>query len=628
MSKLRSIMFFVLAFVLVAALCPNPARTEAAPLLRQDTARVRFVHASFDAPSLDAYMDGKLMAGGVRGVAEYADVPVGEHVFSWRAVGGTDDLASVTQVVEANQRVTVAAINVQTALEAKLYVDDVSAPVRNAARIKVINAVADGGPLTATMGEFELAKGLAYGDAGEGVFVYAGYYDIAVTAEDGTALTSKAQYPVNEDHTYTFFVVGSAAANSYRIVDVESTVLKPEATSSFSFAHLAQGVGALDAHINKEPVALYPGVPFASVQQSFVAAPGPYLIDLYEAGANPETTAPLASGTVILGPNQNMIFVAQGDADTLAVGGYAADLSPLPPQSARLSIVNLAVGNPPFKVETMEGMPLLDALDVMGSGDLTLPSGGYNIRFVDASTGVMMMEQGGITMPAGTSTLMLAFDDDPLDPLINAVSVPFEGVPLYASVRWAHLNIWGPVVDIYLDGEKVVSSLAYQSSTDYELYPPKIYELAVYPAGSDPASTRPLDTDTIELRGENFPRTIYIYGPADQAQLNVAPDSLEMLSPGMARIRFINAAIDSPGVAVINPADGSTVVPSLGFGQFSDNSNVSAGVYSFNFVSNEIGGVGAVKALEVEEGKVYTIVLGGVVSEQPGPETFILVTEP
>ena len=625
MSRWRSVMMVGMALILVVALFPVTAG--AAPAVQEGTARVRFVHASFDAPSLDAYVDGTVVATGVRSDTGYMDVPAGQHTFSFRTAGGADDAASVDANVASGERVTIAAMNVLASLEARAYVDDVTAPARNRAKVKVINAIPDGGPINATIADLTLASGLAYGEVSDVGQMYAGYHDITVTDADGAPIASESGKAINEDHAYTIFVVGTAASGAYRLATYESTVLKPDPTSNFMFANFAQGLQAVNVHINKEPEPLYAGVPFSSVQQSFTAGLGPYLIELYQPGTGPDNGGvPLASGTFQIGAHESVLFAAQGTADALQVGVYVADLSPIPPQSSRLTVVNLAAGDPPFRVEQIDGGTLIDSLDVYEESSVVMPAGGYNIRFANASTGEKMMEQGGIQLPEGTATLLIAFDDDPADPLINALTVSSNQVEEYAAVRWAHLNIYGPPVDIYMDGQPAVTSLAYKMKTDYKLYPPKVYDIKVYQAGADPATAQPLNQQSVDLSGTSFPRTIFVYGQPDQAQLGIVPDSLEALSAGTGRIRFINAAIDVPGVAVYLAADGSQIVDNIVFGDGSNNFNVPAGTYVYNFVAS-FGAVGRAE-VTVEAGKIYTVVLGGSATDPVGVETFELVESP
>ncbi len=626
MAKARLVLVLMLVLSLSLPFVVPGTPAQAAPAQQTQSARVRFVHASFDAPTLDGYLDGAAVAPGVRANSGYMDVEPGEHTFSWRAAGGAEDLASTSLTIESGQRVTIAAMNTFANLEARAYLDDVSAPPRYTARVRVVHAVPDAGPVTVTAGDLTLASGLNYGEVGV-TPVYAGPHDVIVTGADGAQLTANPGQSFLDERTYTLFVVGTAASGAFRIVSYESTVLPLEPTSLFRFAHMASGAGPVNVHFNKEPAPLYSGVVFGNVQNSFVAGLGTHLVELYAPGTNPANAAPLASGTFDIGLNEAVLFVAQGSADALEVGAYTADYSPVPSQSARLTVINLATGNPPFTVERMNGTPLLDAIDLYSTASTIVPAGSYNIRFKNASSGVMMMEKGSIGIPVGTVTMMIAFDDDPSDPWVNVVTVPNEGVPVYAAVRWAHFNIFGPPVTVTMNGAPAVESLVYRMNTEYLLYPPGIYTLETYPVGADPSTSEPLSSMSVELTGDNFPRTIYVYGDPDQARLNVTPDSLELLPDGLARIRFINAAIDAGGVSVYNSADNALVAQSVLFGQASSNTNLSAGTYSFTFVA-DFGQVAALQAFNVEAGKIYTVVLGGSVTEQPGAEVFVLTATP
>jgi len=623
MARLRSILL-----ILVLALSLVPVAAQAAPPAQEAPARVRFVHASFDARSLDAYLNGILAVNDLRSVSEYMDVTPGEVTFSFRQQGADVDLATVTTTLEPEQRVSIVALGMVDALEAQAIVDDVSAPARNSTRVKAVNVAVDSEPVTITIGEQTLAEDLAFKQVSDAQVVFAGNYDVTATAADGTVLAKETGRAFGDNRAITFFLVGSASSSAYRFVIAESNVLEPDATSQFRFANMAQGIGSVSVYINKEPAPLYPEVAFGGVTNYFVTGFGTHLFEVYPVGEGPQTGAPLASASTEIEPNQSVLFVAQGTEDNVEVAAYIGDRSPLPPNSARLEVINLALGNPAIKIERMDDEAVLfDQIEPMAQATRIVPAGSYNLRFRNASTGAMMMEQSGMEAAAGSVVMLIAFDDDPSDDLINAVMVGTENVPQYAAIRWAHLNVWGPPVDIYMDDTLVAEGMVYKKVTDYELYEPKNYNLRVFDAGADPASAAPLFELSLELTGANFARTIYVYGPEDEARLQVAPDSFELLPGNLARVRFINAAVDMGVVDVVNPTDGSIVMNDLGPGQNSPNSNLPAGSYTFNFVG-DVGNVASIQGLEVQAGTVYTIVLGGVYGFQPGLETFVIESTP
>jgi hypothetical protein len=382
------------------------------------------------------------------------------------------------------------------------------------------------------------------------------------------------------------------------------------------------GAGEVDVYINTEPHPLYSAVAEGTATNFFVTGFGPYTFNVVQT----KTGTPLATGAADIGPNQNIIFILKGTLDAPEVVTLDFDVSPLPPNSARLQVVSMIPGGQPFQVSRMEGDVLIDSVDVNAPGSRVMPAGTYNIRLSDLN-GNKLMERGGFHLLDGWSLVMLVFEPDPSDPNLNSFETVSEHVKQMASVRWAHWNARGPAVDIYLDDQPVVTNFSYKQTIDYTLIEPKVYTLATYPAGADPASTEPLYSMNVELAGENFPRTIFVYGDDGEAKLGIAPDSLEMLPADGTRIRFINSAVYGEGFAVKNPADGSVAADDMFQGTAGPNIALTAGVYSFNFVAGE-GIIASVEDMDLKAGTYYTVVLAGVYGEDPGVEVIVLETQP
>lgn len=617
----RSLPLFMLLVIILAL---PPVMASAAPAGQSDLARVQFVNATVDVPGLDGYVDTVFAAGNLNGASGYMDIAAGDHTFSFRLTNGAEALVTVDATVEPGQWVTVAALNTQQALEAKVFVDTVTAPGRNAAQVKVIHAAPDTAPINVTLGEVSLASGLSYGQASDTAQVFAGSYDLVVTDSNNAPVASEFGRVFTDNKVYNIFVVGSAEA--YRIVVGEGHALKPNNTTSFRFANLAQGVGTLAVHINKEAAPLYPAVAMGDLTNYFVTGTGLHLFEVYPMGQGPQTGAPLASGSATIGLNDNVVFVAQGTPDNLQVVAYTADFSPLRPGATHVQVIHLAIGNPAIRMELTEGSVLVDRVEPMAVVNDTMPAGVYNVRLVDADSGETVMERN-VRLTSGMSKMFFIYDDNPEEPRVSMLEVDVENVPQHAAVRWANLNALGPAVDFYLDGTLAAAGLAYKQTSDYLLYEPKVYTVALFEAGADPATTDPLFSMSVELLGDNFPRTIYAYGDATQSSLEFAPDALEFLPPGTARVRFINAAVNSGAVDVINPTDGTLAANDLNFGQYGANANVAGGVYTFNF-SAEVGGIASIQGITIEAGKVYTIVLAGVLGQDPGLETIVLEAIP
>jgi hypothetical protein len=611
MSRFR---FMTLAGMIVICLHMAVVQTAAGPVQQGEMARVRFVNASFDAPALDAYIDGGLWVGGIRDYANYQSVPAGEHSFTFRLVGTSDPLASIIATVEAGQRVTVAAIYPMATMDIRVMLDDVSAPARNAARVKVVHAAPNVGPLTVTAGDVTLAEGLEFGKVSAAQQLFDDQYIVFAKGADDLPVIGGQMVPVSGYHTYTLFIVGSAQADEFKLVTAESTVLKPDGTSRFHFANMAQGVESLTAYVNNEAVPLFPNIRFSRVTEYYVTGQGPLRIDVYPVGSGPDDGKPLASNLLNIGPDETVIFIAKGTAKALQVAAYTGDLSPLPVNSSRLQVVHVANGNPAFQVTTINDISLFDKIGLGGEASRIVPAGNYNLRFSDPDTGATMMEKNGFWLPAGTETTIIAFDDDPLVPLINAVSVSANNLPQVVLVRWAHLDSSAPPVDVYLDNRLILNAMAYQDSTAYMPYEPGRYTLAAYPAGADPAVVLPLDSTVLDLRRADSPRTVYLFGTADEVRFETAPDNANLLPSGKARIRFVNAITGSVGVDVARPVTGARVIEDLKFSESSVHLNLDAGTYIYVILG---GGeeIATLDGLEFKAGRSYTIALTGDLSQ-------------
>ncbi len=614
----------VVAAVLGLAL---PEASNAAPARQTGVARVRFVHASFDAPSLNAFADGTLWAAGVRGVAGYFDVASGEHTFSFRLPGSNDDLATVTVTLRDAQRVTIAAVNTIDSLDAIAITDDVSAPAWRAARLKVVHAMPDVGPVTILLDDETLDSGIQYGEVSAETQVFGGAHNLEIVSDDGVMVLRDDNRRLSGDRTYTLFLVGTQESGAFRVVPAESTVLNPPDTSQFRFANMMQGIGPVDVYVNAEPTPLFSGVNFSAVTRYYITGRGMHRVEVYPAGAIPGSTAPLATGSAIVDADQSVIFVAYGNANEPLITAYTSDLSPLPPNSSRLQVINVAVGNPPVQVDTLDGVSLFDHVEVGDNAMRIVPAGTYNLRFSDAESGELMMEKTGFELPPGSATALIAFDDDPADPLVNAVAVSAENVPEQAALRWTHVNIWGPPVDLYLNDEMMVSGLGYKMTTAMTFVEPGRYTMRAYPTGADPSDELPLKETTLDLRSTRAPMSVFLLGPADGIEFVVESDNTALLADGQARVRFINAALDGPTADVQNLVTGAAWVEDLAPATTSVNINFTADTYALAFTSQGET-IAVLDATAFEPGRLYTIVLAGVVGQQPGPEAFVVEHTP
>lgn len=614
-----------LAMIIVGLLAPVPV--EADVTAQAGNARIRFVNAAVDVPVLNVYADGTLWAGAVVDTAGYFDITAGEHVITFRLPDQPGDLAQAQVALAPGDRVTVAALNTLADLEALAFVDDVSAPARNSARVKVIHAAPGLDPVRVLVGNQIVDEALAYGTASASQQVTAGIHRLDVLANDGTSIISAPEQVFTGNRAYTVFVIGGERNAPVRLLVAESSVLRPLADSLIRFAHMAQGLGAVTAYINKELAPIYSAIRFGGVTNYLVTGYGTHLVEVYPADVAPGTQPPLASAYAEVGPAQHVVFVAHGTADNLMLTPYVTSMEPLPPNSSRLTVIHAADGNPPLRVTTWEGATVVERVEPGEAVERVIPAGAFSLMVTgadaDPDAGVLM-QKPGVFLPAGSATLLIIFDNDPGAPLVNAVVIPTDHIPQYASVRWMHAAKDLGAVDVYLNGDLIVDLLRYGEVLPHILIPPGVITVNVYPAG---ATQNPVISYTLDLSRTDSPRTVVFFGPLDDLRVAIAVDNAALLPPGTARVRFINVATNADTINVIDDNDGTVWVSNVVYGTASVHLNVAAGSYDF-MLRNDVEVFRKLFDIQFQPGMAYTVIFAADVLRADGIEPHILVHEP
>jgi hypothetical protein len=186
-----------------------------------------------------------------------------------------------------------------------------------------------------------------------------------------------------------------------------------------------------------------------------------------------------------------------------------------------------------------------------------------------AGTGTVAAGRGNRRAAAGHRT-----DDDSTDA---------------ARVRVAHASPNAPAVDVYLDGTRAVSGLAFTGiAPDFTAGPAYLevpegrYDVKITAAG-DPGTVAfegpvPLAGDlTVAAVGElGVDESDHgASGPDRAFRPILIPDDLDLLPPGLTSVRAVHASPDAPPVQV--SVGGLTVFDSLAFGEWSGVATVTPG---------------------------------------------------
>lgn len=214
-----------LAAIVVAALA---ALVLAVPAFaRSDEAMVRVAHLSSDAPNVDVYVNDEPVAALTNvpygTVSPYLPLPAGTQNVKVYAAGDTSSPVIESDVeLAGGQAYTVGAVGLVSdgSLAARVYEDDVSAPSEGNAKLRVIHASPDAGPVdVAPAGGDPLVTNLEFPNASPYAGVPAGTYDINVLAAGtDTVAISAPGTAVQPATVYTAFAIGTAAAGNLSVL--------------------------------------------------------------------------------------------------------------------------------------------------------------------------------------------------------------------------------------------------------------------------------------------------------------------------------------------------------------------------------------------------------------------------
>lgn len=192
----------------------------AAPVSAADTAMVRVLHASPDAPNVDVYLDDAIVDaltdvpfGTISG---YLDIPAGDHNVKVYATGTTSGPVIDADVsLSAGQAYTIAATDAVASIDAQVIEDSPSASC-DTAQVRVVHFSADAPAVdVATSGAAPadaVVKNLSYPNATDYLALPGDTYDLEVRLAGTTTVALPLPGVAIEDCTsYSVFAIGSAA---------------------------------------------------------------------------------------------------------------------------------------------------------------------------------------------------------------------------------------------------------------------------------------------------------------------------------------------------------------------------------------------------------------------------------
>jgi hypothetical protein len=191
-------------------------------------------------------------------------------------------------------------------------------------------------------------------------------------------------------------------------------------------------------------------------------------------------------------------------------------------------------------------------------------------------------------------------------------SAPASAQSATGRVRVMHASPDTPPVDIFVDGAKAVTALAFPADTGYVSLPAGAHNVKVFVSPSDGTGAPALEANLTVAAGKDY--TVLAVGLVGDGTLALLPleDNNATPAAGKAHIRLIHAAPDAPAVDVAVAGTNTLVfqnVPFKGVGAYTP---VDAGTYNLDVrATGTTTAALTVPGLALANRNVYTAVAVG-----------------
>jgi len=183
-----------------------------------ETAMIRVVHASPDAPAVDICANGTAAFSDVAfpGATDYATVEEGTYQIRVVATGSGCSGGGVINAalpLPADTETTVVAVNTLDSIEPLVLEDDNSAPLAGTAKVRFVHASPDAPTVDITLTDgTTLFDNVAFKEVGDYIEAPADTLDLQVRDETGSAIVLTLEDVTLEDGTvYTVYAIGLLA---------------------------------------------------------------------------------------------------------------------------------------------------------------------------------------------------------------------------------------------------------------------------------------------------------------------------------------------------------------------------------------------------------------------------------
>lgn len=385
----------------------------------------------------------------------------------------------------------------------------------------------------------------------------------------------------------------------------------PSQQAFLSVAHAATSVPIFDVYV--ERLAIATNLNFGQATQPSGIVAGEYFLRVVPNGVRPDAGQILYETQLKLEGGDSLLLIFTTAPDGLLMSTFRQPLEPLESNQSRVTAIHavpdgpeitmqqsgtsisvpMTFGNAAYPVVLPPGETALE-FEVIGTAPLT-----YTLNLQERFSYVLVL--------AGTADNLTVIE------LRN----PVAGLASVRAVN-ASANI-GPV-DIYLDRELLVGGLDYTRASDHQVRPTQQYTVDIFAAGADIASVEPLLSTPLVVNNDDY-ITLILEGNPQDLRLLPYRENRSLTTPTQARIAVINTLPQVPRTRIDLQDRNFTEVGELSYGNLPSVVDLTAGIYSFTWLSVENGSpselVERAENVQLEPGRSYLYLMTGRIGDPP-----------
>lgn len=205
--------------------------------------------------------------------------------------------------------------------------------------------------------------------------------------------------------------------------------------------------------------------------------------------------------------------------------------------------------------------------------------------------------------------------------------VPVSAATADAMVRVIHASHDTPPVDVYFDGKKIVSSLAFTKASSYLTFPSGSHKFALFAEGANPVAEQPvLDTEEWNIpAGAKI--SIAATGLRQDVHTFLVDDRTAPPEGDTAKLRVVHVGVDVPAVDVVIKG-ASVLFPAITDGRAFPYQTVDAANYQLDVRALGENTMLATANFSAEAGNIYSVYIMSRTTVQIYDDMATAISEP